>query len=93
MEYYGLHEIENTEFGIRFFNWAKRPISKKKGDNYLDEEKFLRTTSILTRGTEEERLKLIYTFFDLDGSGFIDRDEMLKILIVFYEAMKVVSFD
>ena len=94
MEYYGLSEIENTEFGTRFFNWVKRPISKRKGaDNFLDYDKFIRTTSILTKGSEEERLKFIYTLFDIDGDGFIEREEMIKFLTIFYDAMKMINFD
>lgn len=42
---------------------------------------------MLTRGTIDERLRWIFTLYDLNGDGIITRDELLKIINSVHDLM------
>lgn len=43
--------------------------------------------SVLTRGTIEERLRWIFTLYDINGDGVITKDELSKIVCSIYDLM------
>eukprot|EP01017_Pseudomicrothorax_dubius_P025477 TRINITY_DN2758_c0_g1_i1.p1 TRINITY_DN2758_c0_g1~~TRINITY_DN2758_c0_g1_i1.p1 ORF type:complete len:252 (-),score=59.13 TRINITY_DN2758_c0_g1_i1:94-804(-) len=92
LDYYGLVELDKSSFAERFFNGLKR---RKKRSQFcaMDYKRFLRAVSVLSRGSATERLDFIFRFFDIDGDGFIDRDEMSAVLTGFLETMLAVEFE
>ena len=51
------------------------------GDDYVDFKEFLCALSITSKGTTEEKLELALDMYDIDKDGFINREEMLDIII------------
>eukprot|EP01129_Flabellula_baltica_P007381 TRINITY_DN2867_c0_g1_i2.p1 TRINITY_DN2867_c0_g1~~TRINITY_DN2867_c0_g1_i2.p1 ORF type:complete len:201 (-),score=58.65 TRINITY_DN2867_c0_g1_i2:29-631(-) len=50
------------------------------GDDVVDQKEFLTGVSVLLKGTEEERLQMAYTLYDVDDDGFINYSDMLELL-------------
>lgn len=48
---------------------------------------------MLSKNSGDERLRFIYSVFDLDCDGYIEKDEMLNIFMSFYESMAGVEFE
>jgi len=46
---------------------------------------FIRGLSVMTRGTPEEKLTFTFRMYDLNGDGYITRDEILQIVQSFYQ--------
>lgn len=43
--------------------------------------------SILSRGSVEEKLRWTFSLYDINGDGYITRDEMTDIVTAIYELM------
>ena len=48
----------------------------------LDFREFIAALSVTSRGSFEEKVKFMFDIYDIDGDGFITRDEMLAIMRV-----------
>ena len=48
-------------------------------DGVIDFSEFLTTTHIMSAGTAEENLNCIFRFFDINGNGYLERDELLTV--------------
>jgi len=60
------------------------------GNNgYLDFEEFILALDMTNAGTAEEKLKVAFRMYDLDGNGELDLDEMTKIVQDIYTMQKV----
>lgn len=50
-------------------------------------EDFVQGLSVLSRGSNEEKLRWTFSLYDINGDGFITRDEMTDIVTAIYELM------
>jgi Ca2+-binding EF-hand superfamily protein len=62
--------------------WGERLFDKfdKKNTSVIDFEEFMSGLRICTKGDEEEKIKFLFSLYDLRGNGHIDRTELLTML-------------
>ncbi|CAH0720139.1 unnamed protein product, partial [Brenthis ino] len=53
----------------------------------LSFEEFVTGLSILSRGTLEEKLRWTFSLYDINGDGYITKDEMTEIVTAIYDLM------
>lgn len=50
-------------------------------------QEFIQGLSILSRGSVEEKLRWTFSLYDINGDGFITREEMTDIVTAIFELM------
>lgn len=64
-EYFRIEELYNTLIGDQIYKYfAEKSV--------IDYNKFLSKIAILAKGSIEERIKLIFDIYDINGSGVLD---------------------
>lgn len=51
-------------------------------DGYIDFMEYVAALSLVLKGGVEQKLRWYFKLYDVDGSGCIDRDELLQIIRV-----------
>lgn len=52
----------------------------RDNDSYLSMSEWVESLSIFLRGTQEEKIKYAFNVYDLNGDGYISREEMFQML-------------
>jgi len=54
-------------------------------DGAINFQEFVCALSVMTRGSPDEKLEFAFSMYDLDGNGFITKEEMARIMDSFYK--------
>jgi len=71
LEKAGLRNLDDSPFVERLFT-----LLDVNGDGQIDLTEFVTGLSLLCKGTVEEKLALSFKAYDLDGNGYITKDEL-----------------
>ncbi|KAM3142226.1 hypothetical protein pb186bvf_005635 [Paramecium bursaria] len=93
LEYFGMAELDNKRLGNRIFQCVKSTFSQKKTGPFLDYAKFLKAISMLAQSNEEGRLRFLYSLFDVNLEGSIEKDEMYNLMMMFLEGMMSINYE
>ena len=70
---------QSWSFDIFFLMLVFRAFDRDN-DSYLSMSEWVESLSIFLRGSQEEKIKYAFTVYDLNGDGYISREEMFQML-------------
>ncbi|KAI9589265.1 hypothetical protein GQX74_007434 [Glossina fuscipes] len=82
------HESKIKVFELwKFWNEKKIEANVIAISEIIDSDDFVQGLSILSRGSIEEKLRWTFSLYDINGDGYITREEMTDIVTAIYELM------
>lgn len=62
--------------------WGERLFDRfaRKGMGKIDYEEFVTGLGMCTKNTQEEKLKFLFSLYDLRGDGYIDKAELVSMV-------------
>ncbi|CAG9815510.1 unnamed protein product [Phaedon cochleariae] len=80
--HYVFNTLDQEQSGLISFE-----VSTYVHDVNSSHKDFVQNLSILSRGSLEEKLRWVFTLYDINGDGCITREEMTDIITAIYELM------
>ena len=90
LEYFKLLEIQDTYLASEVFFMIK---NSSQLNSPIDYSKFINFVSIVAKGSEEEKLQLLYTFFDRSVESKITKEDLKAHISGTILSMQSVSFN
>ncbi len=90
LEYFRLNEIQDTYLSSEVFFTIK---NSSLLNSPIDYSKFINFVSIVAKGTREEKLQLLYTFFDKSVDSKITKEDLKAHISGTIISMQSVSFE
>jgi Ca2+-binding EF-hand superfamily protein len=90
LEYFRLNEIQDTYLSSEVFFTIK---NSSLLNSSIDYSKFINFVSIVVKGTWEEKLQLLYTFFDKSVESKITKEDLKTHISGTIKSMHSVSFE
>ena len=90
LEYFKLLEIQDTYLSNEVFFMIK---NSSQLNSPIDYAKFINFVSIVAKGNEEEKLQLLYTFFDRSVESKITKEDLKAHISGTILSMQAVQFD
>ena len=90
LEYFKLLEIQDTYLANEVFFMIK---NSSQLNSPIDYSKFINFVSIVSKGNEEEKLQLLYTFFDRSVESKITKEDLKAHISGTILSMQSVAFD
>ena len=96
LKYYGFENYIGSPMGDRLFVMFRNAgydaaLSNSRGRQaearFIDWDCFVRLTTIVIKGTEEERCRLIYGIFDRDKEGTLEKEEFVTIYMQLFKML------
>ena len=84
-------ELESTYLANEIFEMIKN--SNMGTHSPIDREKFLNFVAIISKGTEDEKLELLYTFFDKGRDAKITKEDLKAHMIGTILSMQGIPFE
>mmetsp|Transcript_18213 Transcript_18213/g.51402 ORF Transcript_18213/g.51402 Transcript_18213/m.51402 type:complete len:186 (-) Transcript_18213:467-1024(-) len=82
-----LHSPANPVAGDEALSQRWFKIYDRDGSGYVDFRELATLLSCLVRGTTEERLEIVFSFYDVNGDGNITKEELKEVISsIFYGA-------
>ena len=71
-----LPDVDKNPLGDRIWR-----ILTKSGENSIDFKEFVKALATFNdKGNEEEKIKFLFNIYDIDGDGFVTKEELFVIL-------------
>jgi Ca2+-binding EF-hand superfamily protein len=84
-EYFRMMELEETYLASEIFEMIK--------NSTIYADKFLNFVAIISKGTEDEKLELLYTFFDKGRDAKITKEDLKAHIIGTILSMQGIPFE
>eukprot|EP00163_Fabomonas_tropica_P020258 TRINITY_DN3568_c0_g1_i2.p1 TRINITY_DN3568_c0_g1~~TRINITY_DN3568_c0_g1_i2.p1 ORF type:complete len:209 (-),score=50.33 TRINITY_DN3568_c0_g1_i2:283-819(-) len=80
--------VDNKAFLDRLFD-----VFDRENDGLVNFKEFVTGCSLLTRGTQEEKIAVCFEIYDLEHTGYITKKEMYQVLKAINSTLELVTED
>ncbi|XP_032368927.1 guanylyl cyclase-activating protein 1 [Etheostoma spectabile] len=76
-QFFGLRNLSNTSNAYVMTRFSTFDMNN---DGFIDFIEYVAALSLVLKGGVQQKLRWYFTLYDIDGSGCIDREELLQII-------------